>query len=65
MSLEPGLLFVTHDLSKFFIMAALEDRVFPNKALFPDINNLFNDMSLSGDNKNNIGFRSRFSSCCY
>jgi hypothetical protein len=32
MSLEPRLLFITHDLSKFFIMAALEDSVFPNKA---------------------------------
>jgi hypothetical protein len=32
--------------------AHMED-AFPNKDLFPDIDNLFSDMSLNGDNTNN------------
>jgi hypothetical protein len=37
---------------EFFIMDAHENGVFPNKDFFPDINNLFGDMSLSDDNTN-------------
>jgi hypothetical protein len=37
---------------EFFIMNAHEDDVFPNEDFFPDINNLFGDMSLTDDNTN-------------
>jgi hypothetical protein len=33
-------------------MNAHEDDVFPNEDFFPDINNLFGDMSLTDDNTN-------------
>jgi hypothetical protein len=36
----------------FFITDAHEDDVFPNEDFFPDINNLFGDMSLTDDNTN-------------
>jgi hypothetical protein len=34
----------------FFITDAQEDDVFPNEDFFPDIDNLFGDMSLTNDN---------------
>jgi hypothetical protein len=36
----------------FFITDAHEDDVFPNEDFFPDIDNLFGDMSLTNDNTN-------------
>jgi hypothetical protein len=36
----------------FFITDAHEDDVFPNEDFFPDIDNLFGDMSLTDDNTN-------------
>jgi hypothetical protein len=40
----------------FFITDAHEDDIFPNEDFFLDIDNLFNDMSLGGDNTNNSSF---------
>jgi hypothetical protein len=37
---------------EFFITDAHEDDVFPNEDFFPDIDNLFGDMSLTDDNTN-------------
>jgi hypothetical protein len=39
-------------LTSFFITDAHEEDVFPNEDFFPDIANLFSDMSLTGDNTN-------------
>jgi hypothetical protein len=36
----------------FFITGAHEDDVFPNEDFFPDIDNLFGDMSLTDNNTN-------------
>jgi hypothetical protein len=38
---------------EFFITDAHKENVFPNKDFFPDIDNLFGDMSLTNDNTNN------------
>jgi hypothetical protein len=40
---------------EFFITDAHEEDVFPKKDFFPDIDNLFSDMSLT-DDKTNGGF---------
>jgi hypothetical protein len=40
----------------FFITDTHEEDDFPNKEFFPDIDNLFSDMSLGGDNTNNGSF---------
>jgi hypothetical protein len=37
---------------EFFITDAHEENVFSNKDFFPDIDNLFSDMSLTDDNTN-------------
>jgi hypothetical protein len=37
---------------EFFITDAHEEDVFPNEDFFPDIDNLFDDMSLTDDNTN-------------
>jgi hypothetical protein len=37
---------------EFFITDAHEDDIFPNKDFFPDIDNLFGDMSLTDENTN-------------
>jgi hypothetical protein len=39
-------------LTSFFITDAHEEDVFPNEDFFPDIDNLFSDMSLTDDNTN-------------
>jgi hypothetical protein len=48
-----GALYATTD--EFFITDAREEDVFPNEDFFPDIDNLFGDMSLTDDNTK-VGF---------
>jgi hypothetical protein len=40
-------------IQESFIRDIHDDDVFPNENFFPDIDNLFSDMSLTGDNTNN------------